>query len=304
MSTAPDILFISGSPRAHACESLVNIIESGARTAGARSQRFMLSKKHISPCTGCNACNKTGVCVLANRTAGDHLLDDYLELKAVMERVDALALVAPLFFAGPPAQLKALFDRMQPYWTQRYILGQPPRPKRPAQLFIVGGGDAYGHDPHGHEPLVGIARSALAVAGFSLEKVHNFVGFRAGSDRPVLPGEDASERPSMGELAQLKRAVAAQADFEQRARDAGGALARFVVWSRATKLGAEASVAPATEAAATAESVTSQATDATAERKPSEGSPMPSTEEKPLEAAGGAVSETPPSATKPKVGPE
>jgi multimeric flavodoxin WrbA len=252
-SSSPDILFISGSPRAHTCEGLVSIIEAGARQTGARSQRFFLSQKRIVPCTGCNACTKTGICVLASKTAGDKLIDDYLELKVALERVDALALVVPLFFAGPPAQLKALYDRLQPYWAQKYILGGTPPAKRPAQLFIVGGGDAYGHDPHGHEPLVGITKSALAVAGFSLEKVHNFVGFRYGKDKPMLPSETASENKAFGELAQLKRAVAAQEDFEQRARDAGGALARFAVWAKTPKDAATGAAATSAAAAATAD---------------------------------------------------
>jgi multimeric flavodoxin WrbA len=209
----------------------VGIIEGGAKAAGARSQRFFLSKKKIMPCTGCGSCIKTGICVLASQTKDNKLADDYLELKAALDRTDALALVAPIYFAGPPSQLKALFDRLQPYWAKRYAMGGESKPKRPAQLFIVGGGDAFGHDPHGHEPLVGIARSALAVAGFSLEKIHNFVGFRTGAEKPVLPSQDNLSR-ALGEIAQLKRAVSQQEDFEQRARDAGGALARFIVWSK------------------------------------------------------------------------
>jgi multimeric flavodoxin WrbA len=339
---SPDILFISGSPRAYTCEALIDIIESGAKNAGALSRRFFLSNKRIEPCLGCNSCSKTGVCLLASKTDGDKFIDDYLELKAALERADALAVVAPLYFAGPPAQLKALFDRLQPYWAKRYVLGVESQPKRPAQLFIVGGGDDFGHDPHGYEPLVGIAKSALAVAGFNLEKVHNFVGFRTGEDKPVLtlpaimdtknddptatskrtqvvreprsgsvianatgvdasdsttavasaantaasltgtfaalsaggaasalgggaaaaPAGGAASAPAGGAAAapassvtasfaaiettrqsaegmrsfatqsQQKQKIARQADFEQRAHDAGGALARFVIWAK------------------------------------------------------------------------
>ncbi|MDR1014322.1 MAG: flavodoxin family protein [Coriobacteriales bacterium] len=221
----PDILFVSGSPRDGSCVALIDLIEHGAQQAGAKTQRFLLSKKRIDPCDGCGSCSRTGNCIRATKTQGDRFTDDYLELKAVLERVDALAVVAPLYFAGPPAQLKALYDRMQPYWAQRYLLGRPASEKRPAQLFIVGGGG----DAHGHAPLVGSTKSALAVAGFNLEKVNNFIGFVPPKEVPAFPREEEFERYSNAHLAQLRRTIARQEDFAQRALDAGGAFARFIV---------------------------------------------------------------------------
>ena len=220
----PDILYISGSPQSRASESLVALVEKGAKAAGARSQHFFLSDKHIAPCIGCGLCSKTGNCNLANQAIQGRLVDDYLELHALIERADALVIVAPLYFSGPSAQLKALFDRLQPYWARRYVLGEEPRPKRPAQLFIAGGGG----DAHGYAPLVGIARSALSVADFTLEKVHAFVGFKAKDDMPVIPPESECASITKGELAHRRRAIAAQGDFEQRAVDAGGAFARYL----------------------------------------------------------------------------
>ncbi|MDR2106191.1 MAG: flavodoxin family protein [Coriobacteriales bacterium] len=221
----PDILFISGSPRNHSCVALVDFIEQGAQHAGAKTQRFLLSDKHINPCIGCGGCNRTGNCAFAGQTRDGHFVDDYLELKAVLERVDAVVIVAPLYFAGPPAQLKSLYDRMQPYWAQRYLLGHDAPEKRPAQLFVLGGGG----DAHGYAPLVGSTKSAMAVAGFTLEKINNFIGFSAPTDVPVFPHDDELKAYSHAQLAQIKRIVARQEGLVQRAIDAGGALARFVV---------------------------------------------------------------------------
>lgn len=221
----PDILFISGSPRIHTCVALIDLLEQGAKNAGARTQRFLLAKKHIDPCIGCGSCSKTGTCILAGKTVNGHFTDDYLELKAVIDRVDAVAVVSPVFFAGPPSQLKALYDRMQPYWAQRYYLGYPAREKRPAQLFMVGGG----HDPHGFQPLITTTKSALAVAGFNLEKINNFIGFCAPRDVPTYPSDEDAFSYSHGDLARTRRQIALQEDFVQRALDAGGAFARFVV---------------------------------------------------------------------------
>ena len=90
------------------------------------------------------------------------------ELYALLDDADELVVVSPVYFAGPPAQLKALLDRLQPYfWSDARADA-----KRPAVLHVVG----EGGDPHGFEPLVGIVRSALACAGFALLTVYDWVG--------------------------------------------------------------------------------------------------------------------------------
>lgn len=219
-----EILFISGSPRARTSEALLALLEQGAQEVGAKTRRFVLSKKHIEPCRGCGYCENTGACILADTRAETDSNDDYLELLEALEQADALAIVAPLFFAGPPAQLKALYDRMQPFWSRRYVLNQTPPEKRPAQIFIVGGGG----DSHGYEPLVTISKSALAVAGFSLERTHNFIGFRQSSEVAPFPTEEEAAQLAFGELAHLRKAAAKQKEFVQRALTAGSAFARIV----------------------------------------------------------------------------
>lgn len=132
----------------------------------------------IEPCQGCDACK-----ALAARAAGGEAAedgqadeaprrcvidDDMAEVYELIDAADELVVVSPVYFAGAPAQLKALLDRLQPYfWTD-----ERHREKRPATLHVVG----EGGDPHGFEPLVGIVRSALACAGFTLETVYDWVG--------------------------------------------------------------------------------------------------------------------------------
>lgn len=219
-----EILFICGSPRNHTSEALLALLEQGARDAGARSRRFLLSQKYIAPCRGCGYCEKTGNCILVDKQAETKSTDDYLELLDALKYADALAVVSPLFFAGPPAQLKALLDRMQPFWSRKYLLGQTPPPKRPAQIFIVGGGG----DTHGYEPLVTITKSALAVAGFTIEKTQNFIGFKHAKEVAPLPTAEEAEDMAFGELAHLRKAASVQREFEKRALAAGSAFARLV----------------------------------------------------------------------------
>jgi multimeric flavodoxin WrbA len=220
-----DILFITGSPRKRASVLLAELLMQGAEKAGATVHHFYLYQKHIDPCVGCGDCGKTGVCILANRMRDGKPADDYLELKQILDSVDAVGIVAPLYFAGPTSQFKAVMDRFQPYYAQRYLLGITPKPKRPAHLYVVGAGG----DPHGYDPLVGITRSAFNVAGFTMEKIHDFVGFLSTQDAAALYAELDTDAPATAELVRLRRLIANQEEFEARAIAAGAAFARYVV---------------------------------------------------------------------------
>ena len=107
--------------------------------------------------------------------------DDMQELYPLIDAADEWVVVSPVYFAGPPAQMKAVLDRLQPYFWTRARTGA----KRPAVLHVVG----EGGDPHGFEPLVGTVRSALSCAGFALEAVYDWVG-KLGEDGEILAEAD------------------------------------------------------------------------------------------------------------------
>ena len=126
-------------------------------------------------CTGCDACrdNIAKLVELGEEAIDDDFApcvidDDMQEIYELIDSADEITVVSPVYFAGPPSQLKALLDRLQPYyWTNARV-----EEKRPAVLHVVG----EGGDPHGFSALVSIVRSALAVAGFRLETVFDWVG--------------------------------------------------------------------------------------------------------------------------------
>jgi len=237
----PKILIISGSPRKRTSTTLIQLIEEGLFEARddenmplVELHEFFLAEKTINPCLACGICSQTGTCVFLSKpeayakVANDKdrfKADDYPELIRLMEECDVLIVVSPLYFAGPPSQLKALFDRCQPYWARRYILKQEPLPKRRALLFFVG----EGGDPHGFDPLVITAKSALQVAGFAIDKVNNYVGFRSPHNAPHIPPDEIYEKMGEGQKYRLKKAIEAQAEFEQRAVNAGRALTRQLI---------------------------------------------------------------------------
>lgn len=159
-----------------------------------------VSGMEIAGCIGCDRCRKAAkvdaVAVDggaadgesgADATEGEYRLEQnplvvasdadahrcFMEddMKVVREHIDAadeLIVVCPVYFASVPSQLKALMDRLQPYYWSDIRKGD----KRPLTLHVVG----EGGDPHGFEPLIGTVRSAFSVAGFNLHNVMDWVG--------------------------------------------------------------------------------------------------------------------------------
>ncbi len=222
---APTLLLLCGSPRRRTCASLLDLVEAGARSAGIRTERFMLCEKKVKPCIGCNLCCKDGNCVYYGMVKKDgSRVDDYRELVDMLDTCDGLVVVAPVYFSGPPAQLKAVYDRFQPYWARKYVLGRPFPERRPAQVFMVG----TGGDPHGNEPFTTISRSALQIAGFEMEKLSNYIGYLDPRDCPKIPSEDEAAAMSPAKLAKIKATLEEQNEFRRRALEAGKAFGRML----------------------------------------------------------------------------
>lgn len=150
--TAPiRVLGIAGSPRRHGnSERLLDACLEGARDAGAEVDELVVVEAGIAPCRGCNGCSLTGECVVRDRMT---------EVYPRLDAADAIVVASPVYFATVPAVLKALYDRCQPYWARRYVLGETPPPRRPGALLLVGGGG----DPYGHDCAVASTRSVFAV---------------------------------------------------------------------------------------------------------------------------------------------
>lgn len=91
------------SPRAGGnTEGLMEKALEGARQEGAEAELFSLAGRDISPCDGCGACHRTGVC---------HIRDDMQTVHSMMAAADGIIFGAPVYFYGMTAQMKALVDR-------------------------------------------------------------------------------------------------------------------------------------------------------------------------------------------------
>ena len=82
----------------------------------------------IEPCQGCDACKALAACAASGGASDGETAeeacrrcvidDDMAEVYELIDAADELVVVSPVYFAGAPAQLKALLDRLQPYfWT-------------------------------------------------------------------------------------------------------------------------------------------------------------------------------------------
>ncbi len=167
----PRVLCIAGSPRRGGnSDRMLDAVERGVTAEGGVPVRIVPAVAGIAPCRGCNACSSTGECVV--RDAMD-------EVYPLLDTVDAIAVASPIYFATVPATLKALYDRCEPYWARRYILGEPNRErKRPGALILVGGGG----DPFGTQCAVTPTRSVFGVLEVEMTEVYEFVGVDSPSD--------------------------------------------------------------------------------------------------------------------------
>lgn len=186
----------------------------------------------VAPCVGCESCARAldeapevlaegdplEPCALVARSdAALHqcvIDDDMFEVRKHLDAADELIVVSPVYFAGAPAQLKALLDRMQPYFHSTVRRGE----KRPLVLHVVG----EGGDPHGFEPLVGVVRSAFAVAGFELELVLDWVGKIDGDGEIVAEADEYPVLPLSVYAACRFDDADADADVDRLAADADG----------------------------------------------------------------------------------
>jgi multimeric flavodoxin WrbA len=96
-------------------------------------KRFDLNSMNMRPCQDCGGCDKTGTCVIK---------DDMVQVHQAIRDADRIILASPVFFFGLSAQTKAMIDRCQAFWCEKYLLKRP-LPGGPfgrkGLLLLVGG---------------------------------------------------------------------------------------------------------------------------------------------------------------------
>jgi multimeric flavodoxin WrbA len=128
------IVAFCGSPRPGGnTEILMNETLRPLAEAGHDITVYPLNTLNIRPCQDCGGCDRTGVCVLRDEMTG---------IFAAIRAADRIILASPIFFYGLSAQAKAMVDRCQPFWCEKYLLKRPIPAGlhgRRGLLLLVGG---------------------------------------------------------------------------------------------------------------------------------------------------------------------
>jgi multimeric flavodoxin WrbA len=107
------VLGLYGSPRKGGnTDILLEEFLRGCEEKGAACERIRLCDLQVGGCRGCGGCEKKGRCVIE---------DDMQGVYEALERIDRVAMAAPIYFYNVPAQAKAVIDRSQALWTRKYL---------------------------------------------------------------------------------------------------------------------------------------------------------------------------------------
>ncbi len=121
-----NILAIASSPRRHGnSETLLGEVLSAFDKKNFIVKKIVLSDLNILPCNGCQACFKTGRCIIK---------DDMQALYKGLLACDILLVASPIYFQGLPCQLKCAIDRCQALWARKYILKKTPLNKNARRI--------------------------------------------------------------------------------------------------------------------------------------------------------------------------
>lgn len=128
------IIAFNGSPRIEGnTEILLKECLKPAYEAGHEVVLFNLNQMDIKPCQDCGGCSLTGRCIID---------DDMAKIYDAIREGQRFILASPVFFSGLSAQAKAMIDRCQAFWCEKYLLKRPI-PEGPygrkGLLIVVGG---------------------------------------------------------------------------------------------------------------------------------------------------------------------
>jgi NAD(P)H-dependent FMN reductase len=128
------VIAFLGSPRVDGnTELLLNETVRAVEEAGHQVQIYKLNLMRIKPCQDCGGCEKNGLCIIN---------DDMTGVYDAIREADRIILASPIFFFGLSAQTKAMIDRCQSFWCEKYLLKKaiPEGPAgRKGLLVLVGG---------------------------------------------------------------------------------------------------------------------------------------------------------------------
>lgn len=99
------VLLFNGSTKKNGCTyTALAEIASILEQEGIETEILQMGAKAIHDCTGCGACDKTGLCIFK-----DDIVNEWLEK---IPSADGYVFGTPVYYAHPSGQIQSLLDRM------------------------------------------------------------------------------------------------------------------------------------------------------------------------------------------------
>ena len=115
MKETVTVIGLSGSPRRRGnTEQLLDRFLEGVSDAGGITEKVVLSTLEYSSCKGCNACHKTGTCIMD---------DAVRELYDRMLAADCVIISSPIYTMGITTEVKSFIGRAHYLWVRHFVLG-------------------------------------------------------------------------------------------------------------------------------------------------------------------------------------
>lgn len=125
------VLVVFGSPHADGPTARLTGTALASLPAGVHTRIWNCFDHPVRPCDDCGYCRHREGCSKRD-------LDEFYE---ELEQADLLLFATPVYHRSFPAPMKAVLDRLQRYWSARFVLGiRPPisKPKRGILLTVSG----------------------------------------------------------------------------------------------------------------------------------------------------------------------
>ncbi len=114
------VIGVLGSPHRNGnTEILLDTFLQGASDAGGITEKVILTRLEYTSCRGCNACHKTGNCILND------------DIPPMFERLliaDCMVISSPIYTMGITTELKGCIDRAHYLWVRHLKLKTHPLP--------------------------------------------------------------------------------------------------------------------------------------------------------------------------------
>ncbi len=135
------------------------------------------------PCNDCRACSQHSGCIRPD-------LDDFY---ASLEQADVLVFASPVYNLSFPAPMKALIDRMQCYWAERFVRGVRPPIARPKQAVLLTSCGADSQE--GGDMLERQLKPVLTILNARLVQSVHYTG--ADKENPLSPYLTAARQAAL-----------------------------------------------------------------------------------------------------------